>query len=645
MLVVFRLFLIALGMMALAATARADDGADPAALAAVAAAGAGDWAKAYAQAGQSKGSLAQKIVRWLDYTRGSPTGRFGEIAAFIQQNPGWPLQQTLRRRAEQGMGGESDAVAADWLQRYPPLSGAGRVRAAEITINRGNVAAGEAALRAAWIAGDFTAAEEHGVLARFSATLRPEDHAKRLDRLLWDGDSDAARRMLPLVSADYRALAEARLALADNAKNIDAWLARVPTQLRGDPGLALEEVRFQRKQDNLPAAAQLLLGHPDDAVRPAAWWKERLIVARRLLAIGNADMAYRIVQQNQANDADAEGEFLSGYIALRFRNDPALAFDDFAHILARAESPYAKARAAFWGGRAAAAAGKPDLAEKWFAAGAENMATFYGQLSAHQLGKDAPPHPVPEPRPDAAEQAQFDAQELVRAAALFLDVGDRAHAATFLMHMAKHAKRPVDFAMLAALAERHGRIDLAIAVARRAIDAGTPLMVHGYPVTALPAGGTAERPLLLAIVRQESGFAADATSPVGARGLMQLMPATAQRVASNLQLPFSLARLTTDGVYNLTLGRSYLETLIDDFGGSYALAIAAYNAGPGRVRQWLHEFGDPRGRDIGMVDWIEMIPFNETRAYVQRVLENLQIYRGQSGGNAAAFSLVADLAR
>ena len=170
-------------------------------------------------------------------------------------------------------------------------------------------------------------------------------------------------------------------------------------------------------------------------------------------------------------------------------------------------------------------------------------------------------------------------------------------------------------------------------------------MVHGYPVTALPSGGIAERPLLLAIVRQESAFAPDAMSRAGARGLMQLMPATAAGIAGKLQLAFSLARLTTDGIYNLILGRSYVENLLDDFGGSYALAIAAYNAGPSRVRQWMQEFGDPRGSDISMVDWIEMIPFGETRAYVQRVLENLQIYRGQAGNNAAAFSLVSDLAR
>jgi soluble lytic murein transglycosylase len=199
--------------------------------------------------------------------------------------------------------------------------------------------------------------------------------------------------------------------------------------------------------------------------------------------------------------------------------------------------------------------------------------------------------------------------------------------------------------MLASVAETAGRIDVAIAVARKAIDAGMPLMVHGYPVTTVPSGGTTERSLIFAIVRQESAFATDAKSGVGARGLMQLMPGTAANMATKLQLPYSVDRLSSDGMYNMTLGRAYMEKMIEDFGGSYALAIAAYNAGPGRVRQWLNEFGDPRGRDIDMVDWIEMIPFNETRTYVQRVLENLQIYRGQDKENTSAFSLAADLAR
>jgi soluble lytic murein transglycosylase len=642
-----RLFVAVAGIIALAAAAQADDGADGAALAAIAAARTGDWSQAYAQAGQSKDPLAHKVVLWLDYTRSNPGGRFPEIASFIEQNPDWPLQKTMQRRAEDALADESDDTAADWLKRHPPISGAGKARAALVLLNAGQVGAGTAALRAAWIDGDFTTTGERALLARFAAMLRPEDHQQRLDRLLWDAQTEAARRMLPLVPADYRALAEARLALAADAANAGHLVAQVPTSLSADLGLAFEEARWWRKRDAYDTAARLLLAHADNPVRPAAWWGERLLVSRRLLATGNSDIAYRLVQQPGTGDGNlyAEAEFLGGYIALRYRKDPSLAFDHFAHMLAQVTTPYTKARAAYWGGRAAAAAGKTDLATKWYTAGADHLATFYGQLAAHQLGKDAPPHPVPEPRPDSAAQARFDGHELIRTAQLFFAVGDREHARTFMAQMADLGKTPLDFAMLASLAESHGRVDIAIGMARRAIDAGMPLMVHGYPVTTLPSGGIAERPLLLAIVRQESAFAPDAMSRAGARGLMQLMPATAAGVARKLELPFALDRLTTDGVYNLTLGRSYVETLLDDFGGSYALAIAAYNAGPGRVRQWLRDYGDPRGAGIGMVDWIEMIPLSETRVYVQRVLENLQIYRGQSGDNATAFSLASDLAR
>ena len=403
---VFRTLFPVLGLLAaLATTTQAQGpGADSAALAAVAAARGGDWAQAYAEAGQSRDPLALKVVRWLDYTRASPEGRFSEIASFIEQNPDWPLHRTMRRRAEEAMASESDDTAADWLKRHPPVSGAGKARAAEIMIDRGNVEAGTAALRAAWVEGDFTATEESALLARFAATLRPEDHEKRLDRLLWDAQIDAARRMLPLVSPDYAAVAAARLALAADTANPAAFLMRVPGELHSDPGLAFEEARWWRKRDNYDAAAQLLLAHDDTPMRPDLWWAERLLVARRLMARGNADIAYRLAQQPGASDGNAnpEAEFLSGYIALRYKKDPALAFDHFARILARVTSPYLKARAAYWGGRAAEAAGKPDLAAKWYAAGAEHMATFYGQLAAHQLGRDAPPHPVPEPRPDRA---------------------------------------------------------------------------------------------------------------------------------------------------------------------------------------------------------------------------------------------------
>jgi soluble lytic murein transglycosylase len=614
--------------------------------AALAAAQSGDWTRAYAGASTVSDPLPLKMLHWMDYARPGAPGRFPDISEFIEQNPDWPGQKALRKHAEEALAAESDAVAAEWLKRYPPVSPTGKVREAEIIMNSGDLDGGVADLRSAWIAADFGPLDEKNFLARHSASLRPEDHTQRIDRLLWDGQSEAAHRMLGLVPSDYRPVAEARLALAAQASNAETLVGRVPARLRSDPGLIFEQLRWRRKKDMIDAAVQILLAQPNDLVRPAAWWAERQAIARRVLAGGNAELAYRIVEQHGLIEGNAfsEAQFLLGYIALRYMKQPALAFEHFSRILTRVATPYAKARAGYWGGRAADAQGKSNLAAKWYAAGADHMATFYGQLAAHQLGHDAPPRPVPEPVPDIAERTQFDGDEVVHAARIFFELGDAVHAKVFLLHLADNAKTPAKFAMLANLAEISGRIDLAIAVAKRAIEAGTPLMIHGYPVTVIPDGGTAEHSLLFAIMRQESAFERDAVSRVGARGLMQLMPATASFIANKMQLPFSADRLTADGIYNVLIGRAYLETLIEDFGGSYALAIASYNAGPTRVRQWIHDYGDPRGGNIDMVDWIEMIPINETRNYVQRVLENLQIYRGQIGRNSA-FSLASDLAR
>jgi soluble lytic murein transglycosylase len=607
---------------------------------------AGDWSRAYANAAPIKDPLPLKMLRWMDYASPGAPGRFADIADFIEKNPDWPHQKALRKHAEEALAGETDAVAADWLKRYPPIGAAGQVRLAEMMLGAGDVAGGTAALRAAWTGADFNALDEKIFLAKHSGAIRPGDDEMRLGRLLWDGKTEAARRMLTRVPPDYRALAEARLALALQAPAAEMLIARVPVQLRSDSGLLYEELRWRRERDMVDGAVAILQANPGDPVRPDAWWHERQIIARRLLVSGNADLAFRIADQHGLLEGDdySEAEFLLGYIALRFKKKPAVAFDHFSRILTRADTPYAKARAGYWGGRAAEAEAKTALAEKWYAAGAEHMATFYGQLAAHQLGDDAPPHPVPELVPNAAERAAFAGNEMVHAARIFFAVGDRQHSKVFLLHLADQAKTPTQFAMLAELAEQNGRIDLAIAVAKRAITSGNPLMIHGYPIIVLPGGGNTENALLFAIVRQESAFEPDAVSPAGARGMMQLMPATASFIANQLQMSLSIPRLTMDGLYNVTLGRGYLQHLIDDFGGSYALAIAAYNAGPGRVRQWLAEYGDPRGGKIDMVDWIETIPIDETRLYVQRVLENLQVYRGQVGRNSA-FSLVSDLAR
>ncbi|HYZ40068.1 MAG TPA: lytic transglycosylase domain-containing protein, partial [Stellaceae bacterium] len=415
--------------------------------AALAAAQSGDWTRAYAGASTITDPLPLKMLHWLEYARPGAPGRFPDISEFIEQNPNWPAQKSLRKHAEEALAGESDAVAADWFKRHPPVSPTGKLREAEIMMNSGDLEGGAAALRALWIAADFGPLDEKNFLARHASSLRPEDYVQRIDRLLWDGQTEAAHRMLALVPPNYRLLAEARLALAAQAAKAEAFVARVPPQLRSDPGLVFEQLRWHRKKDMTEAAVEILLAQPNDLVRPGAWWAERQAIARRVLASGNAELAYRIVEQHGLIEGSAfsEAQFLLGYIALRYMKQPALAFEQFSRILTRVDTPYAKARAGYWGGRAAEAEGKSELAAKWYAAGADHMATFYGQLAAHQLGHDAPPRPTPEPVPDAAELAQFDGDDVVRAAWIFFDLGAGGHGKIFLLHLADQAKTPAKF--------------------------------------------------------------------------------------------------------------------------------------------------------------------------------------------------------
>ncbi len=281
---------------------------------ALAAAQGGDWTRAYADASAITDPLPMKMLHWMDYARPGAPGRFPDISEFIERNPDWPAQKALRKHAEEALAGESDTVAADWFKHHPPVSSTGKLREAEIMMNSGDLEGGTAALRALWIAADFGPLDERNFLARHAASLRPEDHVQRIDRLLWDGQTDAARRMLPLVPPNYRLLAEARLALAAQAPKADVLVARVPPQLRSDPGLVFEQLRWRRKKDMTDAAVQILLAQPNDLVRPAAWWAERQAIARRVLAGGNAELAYRLIEQHGLIEGNAfsEAQFLLG---------------------------------------------------------------------------------------------------------------------------------------------------------------------------------------------------------------------------------------------------------------------------------------------------------------------------------------------
>jgi soluble lytic murein transglycosylase len=604
--------------------------------------------------GKIKNPLARKILTWATLIRPDLDDGFSEIASFIADNPDWPEQNRLQRRAEEAMSLKTpDEVVLKWFAERPPISADGKARLAEAWLATGNNEEGEDALREVWVNGDFAKRRELAFYRRHRRDLTVDDHRRRLDRLLWEGRYWPARRMLWKVPADYRALAVARLSLRRNEGNVDTLIAKVPAALKDDPGLIYERLRWRRQHRKYDTALELLRDSPGSLVYPERWWIERAFLGRRMLLSGDVTAAYQLIKDHGLKPnhgrAYAEAEWLAGWIALRFLNDARAGAGHFTEQYHAVKYPISLARGAYWIGRAMDAMTERSLAETWYTLAAVHPTTYYGQLATARLRPGASLLLPEEPSPTADERAAFDAHELVQAVRMLAEIDEHDRMRPFVLRLDELAKSPGWRVMSAGLARDSERPDLAVTVAKRAKRDGLKL-----PETAFPAempspmkvkGGLPplEMPLVLAVVRQESAFNVKARSHARAQGLMQLMPHTALKVAKRLEVPFDRRRLTTDGVYNLTLGQAYLAELLDEFNGSYVLALAAYNAGPHRARQWIKDNGDPRDKDVDTIDWIELIAFRETRNYIQRVLENLQVYRSRLAKEEVALRLERDL--
>jgi soluble lytic murein transglycosylase len=611
------------------------------------AARAGDWALAGERLDHARDHLLAKTLWWANLQRGANGATFADFAEFLAKNPDWPGQLALRQHAEESMAGVSNATLDAWFERYPPVTPAGKFRQADIWIAAGREREGVDRIREVWAKSDFTVFEEKTVLQRYHDILRQADHIARLDRLLWDGQTDAGRRTMARVDADHRALADARIRFAAQDRGAERLVELLPAALQKDPGLLFERMRWHARREHYADAIAILEHPPEDLVRPLAWASERQSLARQALAAGDISVAYRLASRHElsAGPVFADLEYLAGWVALRFLRDPDLAYNHFVRLYGEVKLPVSLARGAYWSGRAAEAMGFRQLSAAWYGTAAEQVTTYYGQLAASALGQPNIAHVIAEPAPSPGEIAAFDKHELVQVLRALGEVGATDYMGPFTKRVTELAKSPAEYALLARLMVKLARPDLAIAVGKKASYVGVTLLDLGYPIADLPPGGGAERPLVLAMTRQESAFDREAISSAGARGMMQLMPATARSVAKSLRMKYSSDRLLTDAHYNIILGRRYLDGLIGDYSGSYVLAIAAYNAGPARVRQWLRDFGDPRTANTDVVDWVESIPLSETRNYVQRVLENLQIYRVRLGDRGHAFSLASDLKR
>ena len=608
------------------------------------------WRHAHRLARRATEPLGATILRWWDYSGPYNYASFDEIARFIDEHPDWPAQRALQANAESAMAvGVSDAEVLAWFRWRDPVSSDGRVRYAEALLGAGESARTAALIRTAWVEGDLNARKLTQTHRRHRALLRPEDHAARLDRLVWANDARAARRMFPYVDEGHQALAQARLALRARAGGVDRAISRVPEALHDDPGLVYERLRWRRAKGRDEDARALLREPPARlGPRPKLWWRERAILARRALEDGLTAEAYALAAGHGQTSAStfSDAEWLAGWIALRFLDDPQAAFGHFARMHEAVIMPISRARAAYWAGRSAEALKDMEGAALWYGKAAAYRGTFYGQLAmARSAAPDAPLIAAA----TEAEGATLGGHALVAAVRFLAFLGRDELLDPFLAHLSALARNEADHALVSALALSVERPDHSIGAAQRAARNGYISIDRLFPLVDVAFAkddATLEHALVLAVIRQESRFDRAARSGAGALGLMQLMPATARSLARRMGLSDDRRRLTSDPAHNIALGSRYLDNLIERFGGSYLLALAAYNGGPRNVSRWIAENGDPRhDPEVDIIDWIELIPLRETRNYVQRVLEGTQVYRWRLGRQPTVSSLEHDLAR
>jgi soluble lytic murein transglycosylase len=488
----------------------------------------------------------------------------------------------------------------------------------------------------------MTPREQEAFLERMGNVLK-DHHDGRTAAMLKAGLTDDARQMLPLNSSGTRAVAEARIALQTDAKGIDALIATVPEKMQGSAGLAYDRFRWRIRKDRYDDASDLLLersGSAESLGDPAMWSDWRRTLARREMRVGDAGKAYRMASRHRLTPEDedyADLEWLAGYIALRKLKDAETALTHFRRVRSAAEGPITSSRAGYWEGRAAEALGRADEARGAYAYAADFPWAFYGLLAAERVGRPfdaalAGGEDYPALPPAIAGSSVFQAAELLQAA------GNRQLAARFLLHLSEGLSGE-EIGALAGQAIEWDEAYIALVLAKAAADKGRIWPRAYYPFMGmhkldLPVANS----LALAIARRESEFNPDAVSSAGARGLMQVMPATAEMMAKKIGEDYSRAMLTEDPLYNARLGAAYLEGLVAEFGPSPVLVASGYNAGPGRPRQWIEERGDPRRDDVDVVDWIEHIPFRETQTYVMRVSESWFVYRARLGEDMAGVS-------
>ncbi len=599
----------------------------------------GDWQLAEEKIRQTQDPFAAKLFHWLIFTRGPKEGwsdaKFVRLTHFIRQNPDWPGIRNLRLRAESKMPeGQPPQDVVAWYADFEPLTATGMDRYLAALISTGRKSEAKKYLSEWWSSDTSMSREEQrGIYNRYGSLLGRDDHRKRMDALLYAGHYQNARAVAGVLGNGYPELAEARIALAgQKGGGVNVLLAKVPQRLQSDPGLLYERLRWRRRNKDDVGALEILHNAPDadDILNAEDWWQERHIIIRRMMERRSFESAYLLASEHGQSEglSYAQAEWMAGWLALRFLHKPEEALKRFEALYEKVETPISKSRAAYWAGRATKELGQVEASEAWYQKAAALRTTYYGQLAAGELSLENKLPSAAPPVITTEDKYAFDSSDLVQAARILHNAGMRHEASQFIQAFVKKEETPKGYRYAAEMAADMEQYHDAIRIAKDATKEGMFLTSQSYPVIAKHLQGVPlEWSLVHALIRQESMFDFDAVSPAGALGLMQIMPATAKEVARKKGISHSTDRLTRDPAHNIRLGTAYLDQMLDRFNGSYVLAIAAYNAGPGRVDQWIETFGDPRTGAVDMVDWIEMIPIYETRNYVQRVMEGVYVYR------------------
>jgi soluble lytic murein transglycosylase len=594
--------------------------------------------------------VARKLAEWLILRSDNNGASVERYRAFVSANPSWPSQTFLRRRIEAALWDDrrDDSSVWSWFENESPVSAKGKFVLAKAMIARGDRSNAERLVREAWRNDGMSEDTETAALDLFGALLTAGDHKARMDTLLYGTEQEAGgMRAARRLGSGHVALAKARIAANKKSSNLKALLDEVPRELHSDPGYMFARIQWLRREEKFQEAAQLMLAVPKDPGRLHnlnEWWIERRLLARKMIDVGEHRTAYLIARDAALPSRDiykTEQEFTAGWIALRFLKDPAVAAQHFARIGVGSANPTALARAGYWQGRAAEAAGRQQDARAAYGRAAEQSTSYYGQLARAKLG-------LPQLELNSVPRGRGPERlEIVRAVQLLYELDEREIAIPIFADMGENADSDA-LVGLGELTARHNDARGMLLLGKAALNRGLPFDHYAYPVNGIPSfkqiGPEVEPSVVYSIARQESAFNPAVVSPAQAYGLMQVTPDAGRYVAKRAGVGFDLNRMKTDSVYNAALGAAELGGLLEDYRGSYILTFAGYNAGRGSVKKWIERYGDPRDPKIDAVDWVELIPFSETRNYVQRIMENLQVYRARFGGGTR-LQIEADLHR